>query len=222
MKKTAIPALACLSLAACGGYDETLEYESGGDPPPPAQVVNSPPVVQGDPPDGTAVGVSWHFVPEAADPDADPLQYSVENAPPWATFDPATGLLIGTPDEGDVGNWEDVRVSVSDGINTVTLPAFDIVVAANGAATGTATLSWTPPTERSDGSPIGELAGYRVLYGPSSRYYVFEAKLDNPGLTRYVVETLGKGHWYFAITAVAADGLESVPSEEVSKRIGGG
>ena len=217
----ALAALACLSLVACGGYDETLEYDSGANPPPPVEGTNSLPIVAGDPPEGTAVGISWHFAPAAADPDGDPLLFSVENAPPWATFEPATGLLMGTPDEGDVGTWENVVLSVSDGVNVVSLPPFDIEVAANGAATGTATLSWTPPTERSDGSPIGELAGYRVLYGPASRAYVFETKLDNPGLTRFVVETLGMGAWYFAVTAIDTDGLESLPSQEVSKRIGG-
>jgi len=32
---------------------------------------------------------------------------------------------------------------------------------------GTALLSWTAPTENSDGSPLTDLAGYKIHYGSS-------------------------------------------------------
>lgn len=42
------------------------------------------------------------------------MQFFVENAPAWTTFDPATGRLEGTPGEADVGAFSDIRISVTD------------------------------------------------------------------------------------------------------------
>ena len=72
-----------------------------------------------------------------------------------------------------------------------------------------------------DGSPIGDIAGYRVLYGRGSGQYDQVAEIDNPSITRYVVENLGPGNWFFAVTVRTEDGLESAPSAEVRKRING-
>jgi hypothetical protein len=60
-----------------------------------------------------------------------------------------------------------------------------------------------------------------VLYGRGSGKYDRAAEIDNPGVTRYVVEDLGPGNWFFAVTVKTADGLESAPSAEVRKRIDG-
>jgi hypothetical protein len=34
---------------------------------------------------------------------------------------------------------------------------------------GRATLSWTAPTENTDGTTLANLAGYRIRYGTSAR-----------------------------------------------------
>ena len=82
---------------------------------------------------------------------------------------------------------------------------------------GNATVSWTPPTENTDGSVLGaDLAGYRVYYGTSSRDYSNSVEIDNPGLSSFVVEGLAETTWYFVMTAVNASGIESSYSEEVS------
>jgi hypothetical protein len=199
-------ALVCLGLAACGG-DSSDPSASGA------------PTISGTPPSSVLVGQKWSFQPSIADPDGDALTVSVENSPPWISLNGSTGYMEGVPSEGDVRNWSNIRVRVSDGQNSASLPTFSITVSAQGSGTGTATLSWTPPTERVDGSPIGELAGYNILYGQGSRDYAVVIPLDNAGLTRYVVEGLGTGTWYFAVQAVTSDGLLSAPSEEVSKTI---
>jgi len=84
---------------------------------------------------------------------------------------------------------------------------------------GSATLSWQPPTERVDGSPLPRLSGYRILYGQQSGRYSHTIELTNPGLTRYFIDGLSEGWWYFVMVAVDAEGLESPPSAEVSKKI---
>jgi hypothetical protein len=79
-------------------------------------------------------------------------------------------------------------------------------------------LSWLPPTEREDGSPIGELIGYRILYGRGSGNYTQTLFVNSPGISSYMVEALGSGTWWFAVVSVTSDGLWSVPSNEVRTR----
>jgi hypothetical protein len=86
--------------------------------------------------------------------------------------------------------------------------------------TGTALLSWQPPTQREDGAPLEDLAGYRVYYGTDSAGLDQLIVLNNGGLTSFLVENLAEGQWFFIITAVDSGGRESVPSDMASKVIG--
>lgn len=70
--------------------------------------------------------------------------------------------------------------------------------------TGSVTLSWLPPTMNDDGSPL-ELTGYRIYWGPSDEDFTHSVLVENPGLTRYVVEQLSAGTWYFVATALSDD-----------------
>jgi hypothetical protein len=182
------------------------------EPPPP---VNPPLQLAGQPAPVAVVGTTWRFQPEAMYGNGPALVFSAVNAPPWATLDAATGWLVGTPAEGDVGDWGPVSIRVTDGVDSAALPEFSIVVQARHGASGSAELSWSPPTERTDGSPLGDLAGYRILYGTASGQYDQAADIDNPGVTRFLVEHLAPGRWYFAVTAISADRMESAPSAEV-------
>ena len=209
------PAVACvILLAGCFGGDNAGSPDTGDTPPPAA---NRPPVISGIPPSQVSVGRQWRFQPILSDPDGDNLAVSGVNLPGWINLDSVTGLAVGTPGEADVRTWQGIELTVSDGLASASLPRFSVAVLAAGAATGTATLSWLPPTERIDGSPIGELAGYRILYGQVSRQYDHTVELNSAGITRYVVEGLTSGTWYFAIQAVTSDGLISEPSAEASK-----
>lgn len=75
------------------------------------------------------------------------------------------------------------------------------------AVNGSVTLSWIPPTTNDDGSPL-KLTGYRIYWGPSDEQFTHSVVVENPGLTRYVVEQLSAGTWYFVATALSGD-LES-------------
>jgi hypothetical protein len=85
------------------------------------------------------------------------------------------------------------------------------------AAPGTTTLSWMPPTENDDGTPL-TLTGYKIYWGLTEGNYPHSVTLDNPGLTRHVVEQLSADTWYFVATALSADG-ESAPSNVVRMQI---
>jgi len=108
-------------------------------------------------------------------------------------------------------------IRVTDGEATTQLPPFSITVHAVGS--GTATLTWTAPTQRTDGSALTNLAGYRIYWGTESRNYTKSVEIDNPAVTSYVIENLGPGTHYFATTAVDANGAESAYSNEATKTI---
>jgi hypothetical protein len=145
------------------------------------------------------------------------LTFSVTNLPSWATFSTTTGRLQGTPTASHVGTYSNIVIRVSDGSASTALPAFSITVAA--VATGSATLSWTPPTTNTDGSPLTNLAGYRVHWGTAAGAYPNTVTLNNPGLASYVVSNLVPGTYYFVVTALSSTGAESQFSNAASKTI---
>ncbi|MFO7689812.1 MAG: fibronectin type III domain-containing protein [Cryobacterium sp.] len=85
---------------------------------------------------------------------------------------------------------------------------------------GSALVSWYPPTERTDGSPLQDLAGYRVYFGkdPNPAGYIIE--VTNPGQTSQFIDNLDQGTWYFSVTAYDRKGFESAKSAPASKTIG--
>jgi hypothetical protein len=85
--------------------------------------------------------------------------------------------------------------------------------------TGAATLSWTSPTQNTDGSAVSNLAGYRIYHGTSANALNDMIQVSNPGITLYVVDSLPAGAHYFAITAYNTSGAESDRSAVASKTI---
>jgi hypothetical protein len=179
---------------------------------------NAAPTISGTPPASAQEGQAYSFRPAAADPDGDPLSFTIANRPPWASFDPQTGRLFGTPGAGTAGIYKDITIRVSDGALVSALPAYSISV--EQSSLGSATLSWTPPTQRIDGTPLDNLAGYRIRYGTAPGSYTSQLQIPNPGITSCVIENLPPGTYYFVAIAYDAVGLESAPSAAVSKTIG--
>ena len=118
----------CLLLGACGGDSAVPPATPPPPPPPPPPVVNVPPVIDGIPVTTLRADEFYEFLPSASDPDGDPLTFIIGGQPAWSTFDEATGQLYGTPAREDVGEYPDIRISVSDGQATATLPDFSITV----------------------------------------------------------------------------------------------
>lgn len=183
-----------------------------------SQQSNRPPTITGAPPVDVFPDEAYEFTPTASDPDGDVLKFTIRRKPAWASFDPMTGRLAGTPGPADVGPYSNIGISVSDGSTTAVLAAFDIVVEQVGE--GAATLSWTPPTENADGSVLTDLAGYRIYYGRNVNSLNRSIVLNNPGLARYVIEYLPRGRWFFAMTSVNTAGVESLRSGLVKKLVG--
>jgi hypothetical protein len=190
---------------------------TGGTPPRLQGTQDHAPKISGTPLTAINAGNSYSFQPSASDPDGDGLSFSISNQPAWTTFDAATGRLTGIPGPDYVGVYSGIAIRVSDGTSSVQLPAFSIAV--TQISTGTATVSWQPPTENTDGSALTDLAGFRIYYGTSLANLSQSIDISNPGITAYVVEDLYPATWYFRVRAYAADNSESSPSNAASKTI---
>lgn len=181
---------------------------------------NSPPTISGTPPGSITAGEYYWFRPKSGDADGDTLTFRMRNKPSWiAWFNKSNGAFMGTPGAGDVGSYPNIQISVSDGTQVVSLPAFTINVLAAGSGTGSATLSWTAPTKNTDGTALTNLAGYIVYWGTTSGSYSHSVSLNNPGLTSYVIDGLAAGTYYFALQAVDSSGVQSSFSNQASKTI---
>ena len=181
------------------------------------QVNTVPPTISGTPATQVTAGQAYAFTPTASGPAGLTLSYSVQNLPSWATFSIATGTISGTPSASNVGTFSNIVVSVSDGQASAALPAFSIQV--NAQPTGTAALSWQPPTTNTDGSALTDLSGFVISYGTSPGSLTQQVTISNPGTTSYTVTGLATGTWYFAIDATASNGTHSALSNVVSDTI---
>ncbi len=178
---------------------------------------NQVPAISGTPPNAAQEGQYYEFTPAAVDADGDALSFSVTNRPPWASFNATTGRLRGTPGTGTAGDYLGISIRVSDGVASTALPSFSIAV--QQVSMGSVTLSWQPPTMRVDGSPLANLAGYRIRYGTSSGSYPNVVAIQNGGVTSAVIGNLPPATYYFVVSAFDSMGLESDNSSAVSKTI---
>lgn len=149
------------ALAGCGGGESTASGST-----------NAPPIIAGSPPTALAAGSSYSFTPTAADPDGDSLTFMASGVPSWATFDPRTGALTGTPAEANVGMSDMITIEVSDSKAVAQLPGFRIQVSSqaqtpppanvaptiSGAAAITATVgqnyTFQPVGQDANGDPL--------------------------------------------------------------------
>lgn len=105
--------------------------------------VNRPPTITGTPTTSVTVGTAYNFQPVGSDPDGNTLTYSITGRPTWLNFSTATGRLTGTPAAANVGT-SSMTITVSDGMATASLPAFNLAVVA--APNQPPVISGTPMT----------------------------------------------------------------------------
>jgi len=75
-------------------------------------------------------------------------------------------------------------------------------------------LAWDPPTLNADGTPLTDLAGFRLHYGAESGSYT---EVIDVGFSTSIGVTNLHPHtrYFFAVTAIDRQGRESEPSEEL-------
>jgi Putative Ig domain len=172
--------------------------------------------IAGTPATTALVGRTYAFQPTVTAPST-AYTFSVANLPAWAAFNTATGEITGTPTAAEVGTYARISITVSADGTTESIAPFSINV--SESASGTTELSWSPPTENTNGTPLSNLAGYKIYYGTSPTALTLSTAVNSPTTDTYVVNNLTAGTWYFEVRAVSTTNLESAASNIASKVI---
>ena len=177
--------LASLTLAGCleGSSDATASTQPANATPAASQE-NREPTLNGTPAASVVAGSAYQFVPQASDPDANSLTFSIENAPSWVTFDEATGTLAGTPSDADVGLVSNIIIRVTDGILIATLPAFSVQVVA---------ATTPPPPSTTNRAPV--LAGVPSSTVIVGNAYTFQPNANDADGNALTFSIAGKPAW---------------------------
>jgi Fibronectin type III domain len=184
----------------------------------PATTAVAPVTLGGTPPTSIATGQDYMFQPTVTS-GTGVVTFAIQGQPQWATFDAKTGVLTGTPAAADVGKTGNITITGSNASSSASIGPFAIVVNSPTSSTGSASLSWTAPTQNTDGTPIVGLAGYHIYYGTSAGAMTTTVTLTDPTETSYVVSGLAPGTYYFSIVAYNTAGMDSSESNTTSKTI---
>ena len=80
---------------------------------------------------------------------------------------------------------------------------------------GRLSLEWDAPTTNEDGTPLTDLAGYKLYYGTASG--VYDHSVDVGNVSAYDLSNLTKGQvYYLVVTAYNGSDTESVYSNEIN------
>ncbi|MEW6002341.1 MAG: SBBP repeat-containing protein, partial [Nitrospirota bacterium] len=129
----------------------------------------------------------------------------------------ADGLLPGT--YTDTVNF----INMTNGNGDTTRPVS--LTVATSLTLYSATLTWDAPTTNVDGTPLTDLAGYKIYYGTLSHNYTVSMDVGGASCQEigditectYTVDGLPSGTYYFAVTAYNISEYESEYSNEASK-----
>jgi hypothetical protein len=94
---------------------------------------------------------------------------------------------------------------------------------ATQAIAGEANLSWTAPTQNTDGTAYDDPGGFTVYFGPASGGVQIGVDVPDPTATTFTVPDLTAGDWAFQVTAWddKTPRNESVKSNTALKTIAG-
>lgn len=175
--------------------------------------------ISGTPASSVEAGTYFSFRPTVSAPSGARLTFSITNKPSWASFNTGNGTLSGTPSTSNVTRYSNIAIKVTDSKTSATTPAFAITVTRSSAGSGNALLSWIRPSKNTDGTPLTNLAGYRIHYGTSRSSLGKQLTVGGSGTTSASIEGLAAGTWYFAVVAYTTAGIESAMSATASKII---
>jgi hypothetical protein len=106
-----------------------------------------------------------------------------------------------------------------------TLPSIDRAASYGLICTdpnGNLIISWTPPTQNTNGTPLTDLAKYRIYVAAtiSALQTATPVEISAPATT-YTVTNVAPGTKFVAVTAVSLAGVESAFSNTPSKNVTG-
>lgn len=85
-------------------------------------------------------------------------------------------------------------------------------------ALGEVSISWVPPSENVDGTPLTDLASYRIYYGSMSRSYTDSIDIQDPTATSHAF-AVASGDYYVTMTALDQNGNESAYANEIVRSV---
>ncbi|MBT3053985.1 MAG: putative Ig domain-containing protein [Candidatus Thiodiazotropha sp. (ex Codakia orbicularis)] len=172
---------------------------------------NNAPVISGTAEPSIIAGNEYRFAPDASDADNDELTFSASNLPAWASLNTQTGVLSGTPNSEDIGRYDAIVITVTDGIDSASLSPLSIEVVEPEPTVGSVSLAWVPPSTRTDGSALdmSEIAGYKIYMGTTTDNLQQVMDLADCTIHDYVIDNLDVGDYYFAVTTYDTEGNES-------------
>lgn len=190
-----------------------------------ASVPSTPAAValSGTPATSVTAGQNYTFQPTVS-AGAGAVTFQIQGKPAWAAFNTSTGALTGTPAVANEGSFAGIKITASNGSSSASIGPFAIAVNAPPStpaapATGSANLSWTVPTENTNGTPVTDLAGYHIYYGTSAGAWTSTITVLEATETSYTVSGLAPGTYYFTIVAFNTAGDDSPQSNVASKTI---
>jgi hypothetical protein len=183
-----------------------------GSSPPAASVQLS-----GTPAASVTVGSAYQFEPTVSAGGS--VKFSVQGQPAWMAFNSATGALTGTPTASQEGSTGQITITGSNGTSSASIGPFVVHVSAAAAVSGSAALSWIPPTHNTNGTLITDLAGYHIYYGTNADDLSTMITVDGGSSTAYTVTGLTAGTYYFSVVAYNSEGVDSPDSNLESKTI---
>jgi Fibronectin type III domain len=175
--------------------------------------VTTPVQLTGTPGTSVTAGQNYLFQPAVAQ-GGGVVTFKIQGQPTWATFDTDTGALTGTPATANEGTTGSITITGTNGSSSASIGPFKIVIKAPATAptTGSATLTWAPPTQNTDGTPITGLTGYHIYYGTSANGLTTTITVTDVSQTSYVVNGLAPGTYYFAVDAYNSANVDSAQS----------
>lgn len=133
----------------------------------------------------------------------------------WSSTESASCVATGAWSGTKALSGTEVVSGLTAGSRTFTLTC--------GAATGSATLSWTAPTQNTDGSTIpatgaGSLAGFEVFHATTSAGVstATPVVITNPAARSYTITGIPAGSRFYRAKAFNAEAVRSDFSGEVS------
>ena len=86
---------------------------------------------------------------------------------------------------------------------------------------GSANLTWQAPTLNTNGTPLVDLASYRIYWGQTQGTYPNSRNHTTLTALSAVVSNLCAGTWYFVVTSLNSLGIESSFSNVATKTVSG-
>ena len=80
-------------------------------------------------------------------------------------------------------------------------------------------LTWEAPTANTNGTPLDDVAGYVIEYGPDPSLLGRSVRIQNPTANTYTMQDLSPGVWYFAVHAFTSAGVQGARSRVVHTKV---